>query len=57
MFDDFDMGISMEEISGYDAYEAFENFYGEGFEDYCAELEREQKLRNTFISSDFYDEI
>ena len=40
MFDDFDMGISVEEISGYDVYEAFENFYGEGFEDYCDSLER-----------------
>jgi hypothetical protein len=57
MFDDFDMGISVEEISGYDAYEAFENFYGEGFEDYCDSLEREQKLRSSFISKDFYDEI
>lgn len=57
MFDDFDMGISVEEISGYDAYEAFENFYGESFEDYCDSLEREQKLRSSFISKDFYDEI
>lgn len=57
MFDDFDMGISAEEISGYDAYEAFEHFYGEDFEDYCDSLEREQKLRSSFISKDFYDEI
>lgn len=57
MFDDFDTGISVEEISGYDAYEAFRNFYQEDFEDYCDELEREKRLRSTFVSRDFYDEI
>lgn len=57
MFDDFDMRVCAEELTGYDAEEAFCSFYGVSFEDYCDELEREKRVDKEFLDKDFYDKV
>ena len=40
MFDDFDLKVNVEEISGYDEEEAFATWYEEDFHAYCDELQK-----------------
>lgn len=46
MFDDFDLKVNVEEISGYDEEEAFVIWCGEGFHSYCNELQK--RSHNSF---------
>lgn len=40
MFDDFDLKVNVEEISGYEEEEAFVIWYEEDFHAYCDELQK-----------------
>lgn len=57
MFDDFDLKVNVEEISGYDEEEAFATWYGEDFHSYCDELQK--RPRSSFYRNnlDEFDEI
>ena len=55
MFDDFDLKVNCEE-RGYEE-EAFYNWYGETFEDYCDSLQKAAKFTNSFLKESDYDEI
>lgn len=55
MFDDFDLKVNCED-RGYEE-EAFSNWYGETFEDYCDELEKISKIKNFYKNIDDYDEF
>lgn len=55
MFDDFDLYVNCEE-RGYEE-EAFSQWYGESFEDYCDMLEKTAKLTKSYQKVEDYDEI
>lgn len=55
MFDDFDLYVNCEE-RGYEE-EAFHDWYGESFENYCDELERTAKIAKSYQNIADYDEI
>ena len=57
MFDDFDLKVNVEEISGYDEEEAFATWYGEDFHSYCDELQK--RPRSSFYRNNYdeFDEI
>ena len=57
MFDDFDLKVNCEERVQYSDEEAFSIWYGESFEDYCDEIEKEKKVINSYKKMDDYDEI
>lgn len=62
MFDDFDLTVNCEEWQRKWDYEveAFENWYGQSFENYCDDQEKTAKLSKSLEKSqnslDFYDE-
>ena len=57
MFDDFDLQVDVEEISGYDDEAAFATWYQEDFHDYCDEVQR--RSRSSYYSKNDrdFDEI
>lgn len=57
MFDDFDLKVNVEEISGYDEEEAFATWYGEDFHAYCDELQKRPRSSFYHNNLDEFDEI
>lgn len=57
MFDDFDLKVNVEEISGYDEEEAFAAWYGENFYSYCDELQKRPRSSFYCNNPDEFDEI